>query len=211
MTNYLRDTTGAALVKCDCCGRTVPSIQIHEHHMVKQATGGSDDKTNIAFIDSYCHTAVHQIEAALKNAKRKAFVPDLLQRLFPDNQSAQRNCLYMATTAALGYDPSTPPPLADYSQWDTDDLVHLTPPPTVHPTTRQQVKIVAKELKNPKTGRALGVGGYLRLLVESDLRKRGFRVTAASDLEKPQKSSDNKSKSVDNFSSQPPVRDIEES
>jgi hypothetical protein len=190
MTNYLRDETGASLVKCDCCGRTVPSIQIHEHHMVKRSTGGADSQDNIAFIDSYCHTAIHQIEMALKNQKRRAFVPDLLGRLYPDNKQAQRNCLYMATTAALGYDPDAPPPLADYAQWDTEELVHLTPPPTVHPTTRQQVKIVAKELKNPRTGRALGVGGYLRLLVEADLRKRGFRVVPASDLEKTKKPAD---------------------
>jgi hypothetical protein len=191
MTNYLRDPSGASLVKCDCCGRTVPSIQIHEHHMVKRSTGGADDQANIAFIDSYCHTAIHQIEAAIKSQKRCSFVPDLLVRLYPDNPQAQRNCLYMATTAALGHDPNKPQPLTDYSQWDTEELVHLTPPPTVHPTTRQQVKIVAKELKNPRTGRALGVGGYIRMLVEADLRKRGFKVVPASDLEKSKKAGDN--------------------
>lgn len=174
MTNFIQDKTGASLVKCACCGRVVPSIQIHEHHMVKRSSGGSDSQTNIAFIDSYCHTAIHQIEAALKSKTRQAFVPDLLSSLYPNNTQAQKNCIFMASTAALGYSPDSPP--TDYSDWDTDELVHLTPPPKVHPETRDQVKIVAKELKNPKTGRALGVSGYLRLLVEQDLRKRGFKV-----------------------------------
>jgi hypothetical protein len=191
MTNYLRDETGADLVKCDCCGKTVPSCQIHEHHMVKRASGGQDDIENIAFIDSYCHTAIHQIEASLKNPKRQAFVPDLLLRLYPDNSQAQKNCVFMATTAALGYNPDEPPPLADYSQWDTDDLVHLTPPPLVHPQTRQQAKIIAKELKNPKTGRALGVGGYLKMLVEADLRKRGFKIFETGVMKNAKKSVDN--------------------
>ena len=184
MTNFLRDDTGASLVKCDCCGKLSPSIQIHEHHMVKRESGGQDAKSNIAFIDSYCHTAVHQIEASMKNPKRQAFVPELLLRLYPDNPVAQKNCLFMATTAVLGYDPDSPPPLSDYSMWDTDELVHLTPPPKVHPETRKQVKIVAKELKNPITGRSLGVSGYLKLLVESDLRKRGFKIFEAKKSDK---------------------------
>jgi len=35
--------------------------------------------------------------------------------------------------------------------------------------------IIAKELKNPNTGKSLGVSGYLRALVENDLKRRGYK------------------------------------
>lgn len=170
MPVFLAGANALDFFNCACCGRRTPKAGIHEHHLIKQASGGQDDHENIVSIDSYCHTAIHQIESALKNKKRLAQVPDLLRAFFPDNEAARKLCLEYATKAARGVGV-----VPDYSIFDEDDAVYLTPP-KVHPQTREQAKIVAKEVKNPRTGRSIGVSGYLKMLLEHDLRKRGFKV-----------------------------------
>jgi hypothetical protein len=164
--------------KCYCCGELCPSFIMHEHHIIKKASGGSDKRTNLVYLDSRCHTALHQIEHALKNEKKRMLINDMLAQLFPSNPNAQKNCFYLATIAALGRDPAESPTRnyddPAYEAFDTDDLVHLTPP-RVPPQIKKYAAIVARELKNPSTGRAVGMSGYLRLLVEQDLHKRGFK------------------------------------
>ena len=144
---------------------------MHEHHKIKRSTGGKDTRENIALLDSHCHTALHQIEMCLKSAKDQALVPDLLSSLYPNNPKARENCLLLATTAAFKTEDKAP----DYSAFNDEDFVYITPP-KIPKQTRDQVSMVAKQMKNPKTGKRLGVSGYLRLLIEMDLRKRGFKV-----------------------------------
>lgn len=173
MSTLMPATGDLTMFKCDLCGKLFPRILIHEHHLVKREKGGQDTMENLVRLDAGCHTAVHQIEGAMKSDTRRPLIPSLLDAIFPGQLEAQKTCLRMATTAALGRPPEQPP-LPDYRQWDTDNEVYLTPPPKVHPLIKQQAKILGKELKNPKTGRSLGVGGYLKLLVEQDLLRRGF-------------------------------------
>ena len=170
MPVYLKEAHGLDTFRCDCCGGLFPRIAIHEHHRVKQADGGLDTRSNIAILDATCHHALHQIEAALKNPKRRLQVPELLQALFPQNAKAREQCLLLATTAALGR--SLDQEATDYSAFDTDDLVHL-PAARVSPKTRDQVNLVVGDMRGP-TGRKLGVGDYLRGLIEADLKRRGF-------------------------------------
>ena len=160
--------------QCDCCGKIFPKAVIHEHHAVKKATGGTDALSNMRRLDSGCHTAVHQLEAAIK---RGAGAAELAMALFPDNPEAQRKSLELAATAAIGLHAK---PL-DYSQWDTEELVYLAPP-QVTPHIRKLVNRVVQEMKNPKTGRKMGVAGYLRLLVEMDLKRRGLPLVSNSKL-----------------------------
>lgn len=169
MPTYLKESNPMDRYKCDCCGKITPKALIHEHHAVKRASGGSDALENIFRLDSGCHTAVHQIEAALK---RGSGASELVQAIFPDNPVAQRKCLELAATAAMGL---ADKPL-DYSQWDTEELVYLSPP-QVTPHIRKLVNRVVQEMKNPKTGRKMGVAGYLRMLVEMDLKRRGLPLT----------------------------------
>jgi len=160
--------------QCGICGKVWPRAAIHEHHVIKRASGGQDTLENITNLDANCHHALHQIEAALRNPNKQKLIPDLLKQLFPNSLSAQQKCLLFASTAALGRSP-TESNTTDYSFFDTDELVHLTPP-KVPLLIKKFVLTVAKELKNPQTGKSLGVAGYLRALVIADLRRRGFNV-----------------------------------
>lgn len=179
MPVFLKNASGADIFQCYVCGRISPKIIMHEHHKVKKASGGQDTRDNVVLIDTECHAAIHQIESALKNDKKRLIIPDLLNKLYPNNLKAQKTCFHLATIAALGRDPSEPinnhleDP--DYSAFDTEELVHLTPP-KVPPQVKKFASVVAKEVKNPRTGKALGMSGYLRLLVEQDLKKRGFKI-----------------------------------
>lgn len=162
--------------KCDLCGQIFVKAAIHEHHLVKRASGGQDTLDNIARLDAYCHHALHQVESALKHPKKGTTASDLASGLYPNNPVAQRKVLELAAVAALGRDPTE----NVASLYDTDDLVSL-PVVKVHPKIRKQVKIVAKELKNPKTGRSMGVSAYLEMLLLSDLKKRGFDTRVEKD------------------------------
>lgn len=177
MPVFLHNASGADIFQCYCCGNVAPRIVMHEHHKVKKASGGEDSRENVVLIDSSCHAAIHQIEHALKNEKKRLLIPDMLSKLFPSNLKAQKNCFYLATVAALGRDPSEPINAhlddPDYSAFDTEELVHLTPP-KVPPKIKKLASIVAKEIKG-QGGRAIGMSGYLRMLVEQDLKKRGFK------------------------------------
>jgi len=151
---------------------------MHEHHKIKQADGGKDTRENIAVLDAHCHHALHQIESALKNEKKRLHVPDMLRLLYPEDAKAREFCLYLAMTAALSKDTRSETnkkkEATDYSAFDTEDLVHLTPP-KVTVKMRDLVNRVCSETKNPRTGKKLGVGTYIKLLVEQDLRKRGYQ------------------------------------
>lgn len=172
MPTFLHTAHAMDRCKCDCCGLIFPKALIHEHHVVKRASGGKDTVQNIIRLDGNCHNAVHQVEAALKNPKRVS-ATDLVTALFPGSPIIQKKCLELAAIAALGEKPTDVTP--DYSQYDTEDLVHLTPP-KVTPRVKDLVRRLSLELKNPKTGKALGVSGYLRGLVEADLKRRGLKL-----------------------------------
>lgn len=178
MPVFLKGASGMDTFACDCCGKIYPRISMHEHHKIKQADGGKDTRENIAILDAHCHHALHQIEAAIKNEKKRLHVPDLLRLLYPDNAKAREMCLYLATTAVFSKDSknekNTPAQDTDYSMFDTEELVHLTPP-MVPPKVRDMVNRVVRELKGP-TGKSVGVSTYLRWLIEADLRRRGLRV-----------------------------------
>jgi len=157
--------------RCDLCDQILPKALIHEHHVIKRASGGQDTTENVICLDASCHNAVHQVEMALRNQNRRGTAADLVAALFPHSIKAQRRCMELAATAAMGMDLSELPP--DYSMFDTKNLVHLTPP-RVSPKVRDLVRRVTCDLRNPKTGKKLGVSDYIRGLIEADLRKRGF-------------------------------------
>src|SRR5690606_18131989 len=98
--------------------------------------------------DSNCHTALHQIESCLKSAKDRHLVPDLLKALFPDKPAAREKILVLATTALTQSDDRPP----DYSAFNTEELVYLSPP-KIPRQTREQAATVAKQMRNPKTGK----------------------------------------------------------
>jgi hypothetical protein len=178
MPVFLKNANSLDTFACDCCGKVFPRISMHEHHKIKKASGGQDTRDNIAILDAHCHHALHQIEAAVKNDKKRLLVPDLLKKLYPDNSKAREFCLYLAMTAAVGSDSKNadnkPAQGIDYSQFDSEELVHLTPP-AVPPYIRDLVNRVVREMRTPK-GRSLGVGRYLRFLIEADLKKRGYKL-----------------------------------
>lgn len=174
MPVYLKEAHGLDSFRCDCCGGIFPRIAVHEHHRVKQADGGQDNRANIAILDATCHHALHQIELALKNPRRRLQVPELLQALFPANPRAREQCLILATTAALGRPVGESAP--DLSAFDTAELVHL-PAPRVPPRVREMVHLVVREMKGA-TGRRLGIADYLRGLIEADLKRRGFSLVS---------------------------------
>lgn len=160
--------------KCDLCGEVFARALIHEHHLIKRASGGQDTADNLVRLDSNCHTAVHQVEAAFKNKKRKVSPADLAATLFPKSIIIQRKLLEFGATAALGRTKEDADEPADYSFFDTDDLVSLTPP-RVHPHIKKLVHIVARQLKGER-GRSIGVANYIKLVIEADLRRRGFNL-----------------------------------
>ena len=162
--------------KCDLCGEVFAKALIHEHHLIKKASGGLDTADNLVRLDSNCHTAVHQVEASFKNKKRKVSPSDLAASLFPNSSIIQRRLLEFGATAALGRsstgeDGEQQP---DYSIFDTDDLVALAPA-RVHPYIRKMVNVVARQIKG-EHGRSIGVSNYIKLLIEADLRRRGFNL-----------------------------------
>lgn len=171
MPTFLGKSHSLDRFKCDLCGNTFPKALINEHHMIKQANGGKDTHENIIRLDVNCHSAVHQTEAALKNKKRRGSVGDLVSALFPQNVVAQKRCMELAVTAAL--EGETDNSHLDYTAFDSDELVHLTPT-RVPPRIKVLVMRLVKELRNPKTGKRLGVSSYLSGLVEADLRRRGM-------------------------------------
>lgn len=158
--------------KCDLCGQIFVKAAIHEHHLVKRASGGQDTLENIARLDAYCHHSLHQVESALRNPKKGTTAVDLASGLYPNNLVAQKKVLELAAIAALGRDPEQAPM---HSMYDSEDLVGL-PIVKVHPKIRKFVKIVARELRNPKTGKSIGMSGYLEMLLMADLKKRGFDI-----------------------------------
>lgn len=169
MPTFLQNAHALDRFKCDCCEGIFPKALIHEHHVVKRASGGQDLVENIMRLDATCHTAVHQIEAALKKGSSAT---ELASAFFPTNFAAQKKALELAAKAALGRDPGEDQPL-DYSAFDNDQFVYLTPA-KVSPRVKQLLMRVVKEQKNPKTRKTLGVAEYIRLLIEADLRKRGL-------------------------------------
>ena len=171
MPTFLRNAHSMYRCRCDLCGQIFPRALIHEHHVIKRAKGGKDTVENVITLDASCHNAVHQVEMALKSQNRRGTAADLVSALFPHSMEAQRRCMELAATAAMSVEQSDP--AADYSNFDTKDLVHLTPP-RVSPRVRDLVSRVTNDMKNPKTGRKMGVSEYIRILIETDLKKRGF-------------------------------------
>ena len=171
MPTFLQSAHKMDRCRCDLCEQIFPKALIHEHHVIKRASGGKDTQENVICLDASCHNAVHQVEMALKNQNRRGTAADLVSALFPHSVSAQRRCMELAATAAMGVDLSELPP--DHTMFDTKDLVHLAPP-KVSPKVRDIVRRVTQELRNPKTGQKLGVSEYIRGLIEADLKKRGF-------------------------------------
>jgi hypothetical protein len=170
MPTFLHKSHSLDRFKCDLCGKTFPKAVIHEHHVIKQANGGQDTQENVIRLDVHCHSAVHQVEMALKNKNRRGSVGDLVSALYPQNFVAQKRCMELAVTAALETQAAASP---DYSVFDSDDLVHLTP--TRVPTKiKVLVTRLCKELRHPHTGKRLGVASYIRSLIEADLKRRGM-------------------------------------
>jgi len=168
---FLHNAHAMDRCRCECCGQVFPKALIHEHHIVKRASGGQDTHENVICLDASCHGAVHQVEMALRNQNRKGTASDLVSALFPNSIVAQRKCMELAAMAAMGLSQSELP--VDYSIFDTPELVHLTPV-KVTPKVKELINRVTRELKNPKTGKKLGVSDYVRGLIEADLRKRGL-------------------------------------
>jgi len=171
LPTFLHSANSMDRCRCDLCNNIFPRALIHEHHIVKRATGGQDTRENVICLDATCHHAVHQVEMALRNPNRRGTASELVASLFPHSVAAQRRCMELAATAAMGMAHNEMSP--DYAAWDTDDLVHLTAA-KVPPKVRDLVKVVTRELRNPKTGGRLGVSEYIRGLIEADLKKRGF-------------------------------------
>ena len=171
MPTFLHKSHSLDRFKCDLCGKTFPKALIHEHHVIKQANGGRDTNENVIRLDVTCHSAVHQTEMALKNKSRRGSVGDLVSVLFPQNVVAQKRCMELAVTAALGGGGDKTQP--DYAAFDSDELVHLTPT-RVPPRIKVLVMRLVKELRSPKSGKRLGVSSYIRGLIEADLRRRGM-------------------------------------
>ncbi len=170
MPTFLKNAHPMDKCRCDLCGQMFPRALIHEHHVIKRASGGNDLKENIVCLDASCHNAVHQVETAFRNQNRRGTVGDLVAALFPQSMEAQRRCLELAACAAMVVESSN---VADYNMYDNDTLVYLTPP-RVTPKVRSLVKRVVKEMRSAKTGKRLGVSDYIKGLVEADLKKRGF-------------------------------------
>jgi len=175
MPTFLKSAHSLDRFKCDCCGKIVPKALIHEHHVIKRASGGGDTLDNIVRLDVTCHSAVHQVEMALKNPKRRSTVTDLINSLFPKNVVAQKKCLELAATAALENNGKNDNNELDYGAFDTEELVTLTPI-KVSPKIKQYVHRIAQDLRHPETGKRLGVARYLRGLIEADLKKRGYKI-----------------------------------
>lgn len=170
LPTFLHNANALDRFKCDLCGGIFPKALIHEHHIIKRASGGQDTKENILRLDATCHTAVHQVEAALKKGSSAS---DLASSFFPTNFAAQKKVLELAASAALGRDPNEENAPLDYSAFDNEQFVYLTPA-KVSPRVKQLLMRVVREMKNPRTKRTLGVSEYLRLLIEADLKKRGL-------------------------------------
>jgi pyridoxal/pyridoxine/pyridoxamine kinase len=168
---FLKNANALDRCRCDCCGQIFPKAQIHEHHIIKRASGGGDTQENVICLDTSCHTAVHQVEMALRNQNRKGTAADLVSAMFPHSIAAQRKCMELAAMAAMGVGANEVMP--DYAMFDTPDMVHLTPV-KVSPKVKALVNRVTREMKNPKTGKKLGVADYVKGLIEADLRKRGY-------------------------------------
>ena len=171
MPVFLQTAHAMDRCRCDLCYQNFPRALMHEHHVVKRSTGGSDVKENILRLDASCHSAVHQVEMALRNQNRRGTAADLVAAIFPHSVVAQRRCMELAAIAAMAGDLSEEAP--DLSRFDTKDLVYLTAC-RVSPKVRELVNRVASDLRNPKTGRKLGVAEYIRSLIEADLKKRGY-------------------------------------
>lgn len=176
MPTFLHSANAMDRCRCDLCGQTFPKALIHEHHVVKRASGGKDTIENVICLDASCHSAVHQVEMALRSQNRRGTAADLVGAMFPHSVAAQRRCLELAATAAMGMDlTEQAQAVPDYAMFDTKDLVHLTPP-RVPPKVRELVKRVVQEMRNPKTGQKLGVAEYIRGLIEADLKRRGYKI-----------------------------------
>lgn len=172
MPTFLQSAHSMDRCRCDLCDQVFPKALIHEHHVIKRASGGQDTRENIIRLDASCHSAVHQVEMALRSQTRRGTASDLVSAIFPHSVAAQRRCMELAATAAIGVDPSEQPPM-DLSAFNSKDSVYL-PSPQVSPRVRDLITRVTSDLRNPKTGRKLGIAEYLRCLVEADLRKRGY-------------------------------------
>jgi len=168
MPTFLQSSHALDRFRCDLCEQTFPKALIHEHHVIKRASGGRDTQENVIRLCVKCHSAVHQTEMALKNKKRHGAVGDLVGAFFQGNAPAQRRCLELAATAAMGDDMEAQ---RDYSAFDNEKLVHLTPA-KVPPKIKMLVMRLVQEMRHPKSGKKMGVSSYIRGLIETDLRKR---------------------------------------
>ncbi len=171
MPTFLKNANAMDRCRCDLCGQLFPKALIHEHHIIKRASGGKDTRSNVICLDASCHNAIHQVEAALRNNNRRGSVADLVGALFPNSIAAQRRCLELAALAAMGVQSDADD--INLSIYDTNELVYL-PPVKVSPKVRALIKRVMVDTKNPKTGKRLGMSEYIRSIIEADLKKRGF-------------------------------------
>jgi hypothetical protein len=173
MPTFLHKAHAMDRCRCDLCEQVFPKALIHEHHIIKRASGGTDAVNNVICLDASCHNAVHQVEMALRNQNRRGTAADLVSALFPHSMTAQRRCMELAATAAMGVSPDEIS--NDLSVFDSKSAVYLTPP-RVSPKVRDLVKRVTRDLRNPKTGQKLGVSDYISGLIEADLKKRGYLI-----------------------------------
>lgn len=68
-------------MSCYVCPWAGSERLAHEHHIVPQAAGGSDDPTNLIWLCAGCHHNIHAIGYALQH-RRRAEAIDLLNQTY---------------------------------------------------------------------------------------------------------------------------------
>jgi hypothetical protein len=150
------------MVKCWVHGTNITRAAANKHHITPQAAGGSDDKKNLIFLCVNCHSVLHRCEELLASGKGN-LTSELIATTFPDSTGARSRMKQLVAEARSAFQDADESGLAsDKASVELDrDLF-------------DKIQLLAQEVRDPRTGRKVGVSRYVSAILEKHLRSRGI-------------------------------------
>jgi len=143
--------------------KKLPRELAHQHHKIPQAVVKDDSPENLVYLCPDCHHALHQLATILRSG-RTGMMMDILQQGYPLPQERSR-ILELANLVAES--------MVGKIEGETPTSTHLIPLILDH-VTFLSIKRIANDHR--RRGRPVGVARFISMLIQQEIRKRGFKV-----------------------------------
>ena len=149
------------MFNCYICNLVFHEALLNEHHIVPKSAGGTDDPLNKFSLCTGCHQSMHMVAYALMNPKRAGSANDIAMSLFPNAPARRERLFKLALTVAKSFiDKKENVPKSASEAFREEPVTFTIPNKYKH-----ALQLLARETTNPKTGKPMSLGLYLRLVV----------------------------------------------